>query len=415
MKKFAKISLAAAVAVAGLSSVASAKPLEEAIKGVDATGYVTYQYNDRNDKTGATNSNSDENIYKAGITLTVPATDDIAVKVTGVVRGVTTDNGDNGTVRGDGNPTTHLADAQFIYTGVEGLTAIVGKQAIPTPWTQSSSNIDPTQKGTGVLALYNAGFATFAAAHFVNNSMDAANNDYVDLKGNDITAAAMIVPVEDIANLQVWYAHVGKDEGSKYLQAGANALSIAADFNILDVAKLEVMHSTFKAKDGGTLATALGGAETAKLTKAVVSGSVADMVNLAAGYGKTGKKGAGVVAFDNDADANFLGWDVGLNGVANAKAYLLHADMDVLPDFNLGLTHVSAKAKDTATNLSALIITKGLVVTGDIKWKETYATATYNFADNLYAQVMFGKEKMKDDAGDMLKQDKGRLEVGFKF
>ncbi|MDY0364446.1 MAG: major outer membrane protein [Arcobacteraceae bacterium] len=409
MKKFAKISLAAAVAVAGLSSVASAKPLEEAIKGVDATGYVTYQYNDRNDKTGATNSNSDENIYKAAITLTVPATDDIAVKVTGVVRGVTTDNGDNGTVRGDGNPNTTLADAQFIYTGVEGLTAIVGKQAIPTPWTQSSSNIDPTQKGTGVLALYNAGFATFAAAHFVNNSMDGNNNDLVDLKGNDITAAAMIVPVEDIANLQVWYAHVGKDEGSNYLEAGANALSIAADFNILDVAKLEVMHSTFKGKDGGTLAGALGGAETAKLTKAVVSGSVADMVNLAAGYGKTGKKGHGVVAFDNDADANFLGWDVGLNGVANAKAYLLHADMDVLPDFNLGLTHVNAKAKDTAT-YSALLGT-----TGDVKWKETYATATYNFADNLYAQVMFGKEKMKDDVADQLKQDKGRLEVGFKF
>ncbi|NLO18019.1 MAG: hypothetical protein GX118_07500, partial [Arcobacter butzleri] len=278
----------------------------------------------------------------------------------------------------------------------------VGKQAIPTPWTQSSSNIDPTQKGTGVLALYNAGFATFAAAHFVNNSMDGVNNDSVDLKGNDITAAAMIVPVEDIANLQVWYAHVGKDEGSNLLQAGANALSIAADFNILDVAKLEVMHSTFKAKDGGALATTLGGAETAKLTKAVVSGSVADMVNLAAGYGKTGKKGAGVVAFDDDADANFLGWDVGLNGLADAKAYLLHADMDVLPDFNLGLTHVSAKAKDGG-------------IVGDLKAKETYATATYNFADNLYAQVMFGKEKVKDDAADFTKETKGRLEVGFKF
>ncbi|MGE4455641.1 MAG: major outer membrane protein, partial [Arcobacteraceae bacterium] len=56
MQKFAKISLAAAVAVAGLSSVASAKPLEEAIKGVDATGYVTYQYNDRSSKTDGVNN-----------------------------------------------------------------------------------------------------------------------------------------------------------------------------------------------------------------------------------------------------------------------------------------------------------------------------------------------------------------------
>ncbi len=43
MKKFTKLSLVAAVAVAGLSS-ANAKPLEEAIKDVDVSGTVTYRY-----------------------------------------------------------------------------------------------------------------------------------------------------------------------------------------------------------------------------------------------------------------------------------------------------------------------------------------------------------------------------------
>ena len=47
MKKIAKISLAAAVAVAGLTT-ANAQPLEQAIKGVETSGSVVYRYNDIN-------------------------------------------------------------------------------------------------------------------------------------------------------------------------------------------------------------------------------------------------------------------------------------------------------------------------------------------------------------------------------
>jgi ACT domain-containing protein len=50
MKKIAKLSLVAAVAVAGLTT-ANAQPLEEAIKNVDVTGSVVYRYNDYNDDT----------------------------------------------------------------------------------------------------------------------------------------------------------------------------------------------------------------------------------------------------------------------------------------------------------------------------------------------------------------------------
>ena len=47
MKKIAKLSLVAAVAVAGLTT-ANAQPLEEAIKNVDVSGSVVYRYNDYN-------------------------------------------------------------------------------------------------------------------------------------------------------------------------------------------------------------------------------------------------------------------------------------------------------------------------------------------------------------------------------
>ena len=44
--KFTKLSLAACVAVAGLSSVSFAQPLEEAIRGVDVNGFLRYRYTD---------------------------------------------------------------------------------------------------------------------------------------------------------------------------------------------------------------------------------------------------------------------------------------------------------------------------------------------------------------------------------
>ena len=46
MKKIAKLSLVAAVAVVGFTS-ANATALEEAIKGVDVSGTAVYRYDDR--------------------------------------------------------------------------------------------------------------------------------------------------------------------------------------------------------------------------------------------------------------------------------------------------------------------------------------------------------------------------------
>ena len=44
--KFLKLSLAASVALGALSTASFAQPLEEAIKGIDVSGYLRYRYND---------------------------------------------------------------------------------------------------------------------------------------------------------------------------------------------------------------------------------------------------------------------------------------------------------------------------------------------------------------------------------
>ena len=48
--KLTKISLAALVALGAFSSVASATPLEEAIKNVDLSGFARYRYENENNK-----------------------------------------------------------------------------------------------------------------------------------------------------------------------------------------------------------------------------------------------------------------------------------------------------------------------------------------------------------------------------
>ena len=69
--KIAKLSLVAAVAVAGFTT-ANAQPLEEAIKNVDVSGSVVYRYNDAsNDASNngtpvTTNPSSSNNNYKVG-------------------------------------------------------------------------------------------------------------------------------------------------------------------------------------------------------------------------------------------------------------------------------------------------------------------------------------------------------------
>ena len=79
MKKIVKMSLVAAVAVAGLTA-ANAKPLEEAIKNVDVSGTVVYRYDDRNRDTTATQAGQNSTVtnnYKIGVNLKSKVNDDV--------------------------------------------------------------------------------------------------------------------------------------------------------------------------------------------------------------------------------------------------------------------------------------------------------------------------------------------------
>src|SRR5574344_1929118 len=77
MRKISKLSLVAAVAVAGFST-ANAQPLEEAIKNVEVSGSVVYRYdNFHNDNKydQYLNSDSGKNNYKIGLNLSSKVND----------------------------------------------------------------------------------------------------------------------------------------------------------------------------------------------------------------------------------------------------------------------------------------------------------------------------------------------------
>ena len=154
--KLTKISLAALVALGAFSSIASATPLEEAIKNVDLSGFARYRYTN-NKKTGEYSNTKTESGSKAGhqfkaVANFKAAIDDNFFGVIGLRYNATDNSGDNtqddqGT-QGSGTDKTNTTDPfkvhQF-YLGYKAgnTTVTAGKQEIGSFFTDDAI-------GTGV-------------------------------------------------------------------------------------------------------------------------------------------------------------------------------------------------------------------------------------------------------------------------
>ena len=184
MKKFAKMSLVAAIAVAGLTNV-SASSLEDAVKNTEVSGkvYVEFLSNESNITDGST----------AGLTdMDFDAT--FTSKVNDNVTSVVTIEGDSSVAEGANNADQGIGvdTIKFVYAK-NNLTANVGKFG-------SSSPTDDGDKLEGLSVSYKAGIATLFASYAVTNSYtlgDAAN----------LSISAPVGPV----NLEAWYTAYAPD------------------------------------------------------------------------------------------------------------------------------------------------------------------------------------------------------------
>ena len=199
MKKMMKLSLVAAVAVAGFSTSASAKAMEDAIKNVDLSGFVRYRYTQKDGQTGDTNQ------YKVVTFLKSKVNDSVTFKAKYLILGATKDATGDAIVGAGGAGKNALVQANFIFN-VGGATVVAGKQGLATPFA------DPTtQQGTGVVAVYPVNSAlTLAGGLYLNSNAKAGENG-ADLGANNIAAVAALGKVE-MVKYALWYAKVSETD-----------------------------------------------------------------------------------------------------------------------------------------------------------------------------------------------------------
>ena len=222
--KLTKISLAALVALGAFSSVASATPLEEAIKNVDLSGFARYRYTHTHEydkqqkdvsKKNGTND-GDGHGFKM-ITNFKAAIDDNFFGVIGLRYSSLDGSGDNSKNGTDKTDTTTGFGVHQFYLGykIGGTTITAGKQEIGSYFTDDAI-------GTGVRVVnQDIEGLTLTALAFDAIEGDDTESDgdlYAakDAKGNDINR----VKVYDFGNLyaagiagsynpidfQLWYA-----------------------------------------------------------------------------------------------------------------------------------------------------------------------------------------------------------------
>ena len=236
--KFLKLSLAASVALGALSTASFAQPLEDAIKGIDVSGYLRYRYNDdrysnSNFRKGSVDRSNATHRWKAVADFKAPVADNVAFNL-GVLYNNESNNVNHGnTFPGLGSGEGSGKDGSFgvstfnavITPDSTATTVIIGKQRLATPVTNAGDD----DRGTGILALNSdlEGF-TFAAGAFDSWSIDdleltrgyaSGNND-----GGSVTKP--LYALAGIYGVDTDYGHFGAQLWGFYIQDAVDALGV---------------------------------------------------------------------------------------------------------------------------------------------------------------------------------------------
>ncbi|WP_151950925.1 major outer membrane protein [Aliarcobacter butzleri] len=420
MRKISKLSLVAAVAVAGFST-ANAQPLEEAIKNVETSGSVVYRYDNSQNDVATSNQSRDTNSYKIGLNLSSKVNDYVKFNsrflvanqnggfadTSSVVYGTTTNGNSTGLDAKDGfdaNPDVTLSHANFAFTGIQNTTITAGKQGLATPWTVAIDSDGNEQTGTGVLALSTVGPVTAAAGYFNQTNLDKSGNinSSRDIKVGDISGSALTdrrnMGSRDIyvgalladfspVKLEAWYLDMADTFDTYTLVAKADfkpsadsKLGIEARYVSLDLDHADADNAMYRLQ---------------------VTGNVG-IVNAKVSYTGTDKEG-GLTALDQDAENATLGWNLTSNGVSNADHWQGVLGVNILDNLNLSANYGTLKAKDFRTEGQ------------EFKAEELYGQLTYKMSKNLSTYLRYGNFEEKDGSTKLRDQDAGRLQVEYTF
>lgn len=235
--KFLKLSLAASVALGAFSTASFAQPLEEAIKGIDVSGYLRYRYNDDrydygNDSVGGNATHR----WRAVADFKTPVVNNVAINL-----GIWYNNDDNNVNHGNGQQTTPPtpgtgtglgsgSDGSFgvrtfyatITPDSTATTIMIGKQELNTPVTNAYDG----DRGTGILALNNdiEGLTLVAGAF---DSWMINDIEFIDPATNQEFANSVTKPLYTLAgiyNVDTAYGNFGGQLWGFYIQDAVDAL-----------------------------------------------------------------------------------------------------------------------------------------------------------------------------------------------
>ncbi|WP_416872510.1 major outer membrane protein [Helicobacter ganmani] len=241
--KFLKLSLAASVALGAFSTASFAQPLEDAIKGIDVSGYLRYRYNSdyyENKGFAKKDGGDDTNTHrwKAVADFKAPVADNVAFNF-GILY-----NNEQNNVQGTGGLGTGFGSGKDGSFGVStfnavitpdstATTVIIGKQRLATPVTNAGDD----DRGTGILALNSdlEGF-TFAAGAFDSWSIDdlAAYDNALGVNfqgyktgGNDgVAITKPLYALAGIYGVDTAYGHFSAQLWGFYIQDAVDALGV---------------------------------------------------------------------------------------------------------------------------------------------------------------------------------------------
>ncbi|WP_368029075.1 porin [Arcobacter sp. s6] len=375
MKKIAKLSLVAAIAVSGLTS-ANATALEEAIKGVDISGTAVYRYDDRSN-VGYDAGNS----YKLAVNLKSSINDDLAFNVRTIV-GDATDMVSLKTDTADGNANITVSHVNFAYTGLANTTVIAGKQAVPSPFAVQADAAGDEDTGAGITALTTVGPVTVAATYLNQTNLGVVST------GQDIAGLGLMGNAGPVA-LDAWYLQT--------METSSAADDAASLYTLGAKAKVEMVDLTARYSAVDASAT---GVDTESIWKVGAKAKLG-IVTGSLDYGQSNDSDSystlvGGVHGDADADVNLQAWALNLN---KNDAQLIKASLgvDVLSNVNLSATYADLSV-DSAANADA---------------SEYYGQLTYKMGKNFMTYARLGQVDYDDSSKDT--DSRGRLHVQYTF
>ena len=416
--KLTKVSLAALVALGAFSSVASATPLEEAIKNVDLSGYARYRYtNDHTKKsvpnTEATKGSNAGHVFRMQTAFKAAIDDNFfgVLHLRYEAKDISGDNVKSGTDKTD---TTGSVGVYEMYLGykVGNTTITAGKQLLGTFYDAK----DLVGTGLKVVNTDVQGL-TLAAAAF-----DAIESEDMDISGKLITDVLAKGVVHDAPSNIYYLAALGSYDPLSFKVAIANVQEVATlygadlgvDFSINDNVsingKAQYVHND---ADHELVANADFWALQAGI-KAFGAKFNAGYLDFDAKNKETDSRNSGKVSFVTlDGNGDLINPAKILNGaMAGSKQYynnikgnndywFINAGYDI-DKFGFGAGYTKGKGHSFALGKDRA------------KRDEWYLDASYKYSKKLTFLSWYAFAKDKKD-GAKFEQDRIRFEAKYSF